>query len=507
MLGIQSLGPIAPHRTGEDALWSPAAEPTGESADESTRNLALPEVAPIERSAEAPVRGLAPGVIDERDAWVILLSITGLGPVTFGRLLSAFGSAMAIVETAAGENGPDRLLDGLDAALAGKTGTSATTETAEKAAASGPMAATGPMPMAEQASDNGEGGPVLSASTARRIADAVQAGPATLERLKTLGLEGITLEDPDYPSRLRRVEMPPPLLFVRGSRRCLDEDHVVAVVGTRRPTDKGRLIAGWIAAGLASAGACVVSGLAVGIDGVAHAATLAESGRTVAVLGGGHANLFPKSHQRLAEAIVAAGGAVISEYAPDTVPSRGTFPRRNRLVSGMSDATIVVEAGRRSGALITAGWALEQGRECFLVPGPLDSPASAGCLAFLRAFPSQARVVCGIPELLEDLGFSGGSDEDTRTGPGRRSSPAAEAPSVAPSAVLASLSDLERKLAERLASGPATADELARVTGGSPAAVLSALTLLELRGLVASGYGRYVPAGPLLTAGAGLRRR
>ncbi len=174
---------------------------------------------------------------------------------------------------------------------------------------------------------------------------------------------------------------------------------MVAVVGTRWPSDRGRLVAGWIGGALANAGASVVSGMAVGIDGVAHAASMAEGGKTVAVLGGGHAHLFPRAHERLADAIVTGGGAVVSELSPDTCPTRGTFPRRNRLVSGMSDAVVVVEAGQRSGALITAGWALEQGRECFLVPGPLGAPTSLGCLAFLRAFPGQARVVCGIPEL------------------------------------------------------------------------------------------------------------
>jgi DNA processing protein len=312
----------------------------------------------------------------------------------------------------------------------------------------------------------------------------------------------VTLEDEAYPHRLRLVDMPPPLLFVRGEPGALDLDHMVAVVGTRRPTDKGRLIAGWISGALANAGACVVSGLAVGIDGAAHAAAIGDGGRTVAVLGGGHAHLFPRSHERLADAIAAAGGAVVSEYAPDTVPSRGTFPRRNRLVSGMSDATVVVEAGRRSGALITAGWALEQGRDAYLVPGPMDAPQSAGCLAFLRAFPGQARVVCGVPELLEDLELVDGA-RGTGAPP---DAPGAAAPSAGAAAVLASLGGLERTVAERLAAGPATADELARISTASPAAILSALTLLELRGLVSAGYGRYLPAGPLLRAGAAILR-
>lgn len=271
-------------------------------------------------------------------------------------------------------------------------------------------------------------------------------------------------------------------------------------------TDKGRLIAGWIGSALARAGAVVVSGLAVGIDGAAHASVVGEGLPTVAVLGGGHARLFPKAHERLADAIVAAGGAIVAELPPETPATRGTFPRRNRLVSGLSDATVVVEAGTRSGALITAGWALEQGRECFLVPGPMDAPTSAGCHAFLRGFPTQARIVCGIPELLEDLGLDGNAEPSLYPNPNCPPRPGSVAPAASQGAVLASLGSVERALAELLMAGPATADELARGSSLSSAALLSALTLLELRGLVTSSYGRYRPTGMLARAPGPLLR-
>jgi DNA processing protein len=453
MLGVQSLGPIAPRRVSDSA--GPATATTH------------PQIAAANGEAPAAAAAASGAAMSERDAWIVLLSVEGLGPVIFGGLLEAFGSAAAVLELAGGELGPERIRDGYVGVRRGE----------------------------------GESGPgrELPAAVARRTCEAAQSGPRLLARVAALGIDAVTLEDPDYPARLRLVDMPPPLLFVRGNRHCLDMERMVAVVGTRRATDKGRLVSGWIAAGLANLGACVVSGLAVGIDGAAHAATVGAGGHTVAVLGGGHGHLFPKSHERLAEAIVSGGGAIVSEYAPDTLPSRGTFPRRNRLVSGMSDATVVVEAGRRSGALITAGWALEQGRDCFLVPGALDAPASSGCLAFLRAFPGQARVVCGVPELLEDLGLT-----DATATAGAPGTPAAELPSTSAPAVLASLSPLERDLASRLIHGPATADELVRASGASAAAVLSALTLLELRGLAGAGYGRYVPAGPLLRAGVGV---
>ena len=256
------------------------------------------------------------------------------------------------------------------------------------------------------------------------------------------------------------------------------------------------MIAGWIGSALARAGSVVVSGLAVGIDGAAHAAVVGEGLATVAVLGGGHARLFPSAHERLADAIVAAGGAVVAELAPETPSTRGTFPRRNRLISGLSDATVVVEAGRRSGALITAGWALEQGRECFLVPGPFDSPASEGCHAFLRSFPGQARVVCGIPELIEDLGLAAPAAGQAPAA-SRAGRPSSSVSGAGPGAVIASLGPVERRVAEFLAAGPATADDLARRVGLSGGAILSALTLLELRGLVVGAYGRYTPAGAL----------
>jgi DNA processing protein len=161
---------------------------------------------------------------------------------------------------------------------------------------------------------------------------------------------------------------------------------------------------------------------------------------------------------------------------------------------------VVVEAGRRSGALITASWALEQGRDCFLVPGPLDAPTSEGCHAFLRSFPGQTRVVCGIPELIEDLGLGGVGDRQNGAvdeAGDRGGRPGAAAPGAGAGAALAILAPVERSIAELLTSGPATVDDLARRSGLSGGAILSALTLLELRGLVAGSYGRYVPAGAL----------
>jgi DNA processing protein len=245
-------------------------------------------------------------------------------------------------------------------------------------------------------------------------------------------------------------------------------------------------------------GVAIVSGLALGIDGAAHDATLEAGGRTVAVLGSGHERLFPHAHRRLAQRIVATGGAIVSELPPDSMPTRGTFPRRNRVISGLADATIVVEAAARSGALITAAWAMEQGRECFAVPGSIDSAMSAGCLAFLREYPGQVRIVAGIAELIEDLGLTGRAPVEASPAPGR---PSSVAPQPTAAAILATLGPAEATVAQGLIDGSATVDDLARTSGLAIASILGTLTVLELRGLVTSGGGRYRLAGALAAAG------
>ena len=490
MLGVQSLGPVVPCRAAETA--APVAQ-------------ALPVVGPAPNVAPPQPSD----VQSERDAWVALLSVQGLGPVSFAALLAAFGSAGEVLIAATGPGGPDRLVQ----AMADSAADAA--EYPEVLPAASVFDACAAIGATDAETGRGERAarrrPVSGAELAARICEVAAGGSSVVEQVRALGLTVVTLEEPGYPDRLRLVELPPPLLFVRGSVAALSARASVAVVGTRRPTDKGRLIAGWIGSALARSGAAVISGLAVGIDGAAHAAVVAEGGTTVAVLGGGHARLFPAAHERLAGAIVEAGGAVVSELPPETAPTRGTFPRRNRLVSGLSDATVVVEAGRRSGALITAGWALEQGRECYLVPGPFDAPTSAGCHAFLRNFPGQARVVAGIAELIEDLGLEAAGP----TGVAAASYPDAgrvgSGPSSAPrragrAAVMATLGPVELALAEQLVSGPATADQLSMRTSLAAASVLSALTLLELRGLARCAYGRYSPCGALASwSGAGSR--
>jgi DNA processing protein len=260
-------------------------------------------------------------------------------------------------------------------------------------------------------------------------------------------------------------------------------------VGTRRPTAPGRALAGRIADAVATLDATIVSGLALGIDGAAHAAAVRAGAPTVAVIGGGHERLYPAAHRALASQIATAGGAIVSEFPPDTQPTRGTFPRRNRLISGLADATIVVEAGARSGALTTAAWALEQGRSLHLVPGRPDDPAVAGCLAFLREAGPEARIVAGVPELLEDLGLLAVRDRAHDAG----------------DALMAGLTRTEQAVAAHLIAGVGTVDTLVAATGARSATILGALTMLELRGLVLETFGRYRPAGALAGRGTGTR--
>ncbi|HSL97260.1 MAG TPA: DNA-processing protein DprA, partial [Candidatus Deferrimicrobiaceae bacterium] len=343
----------------------------------------------------------------------------------------------------------------------------------------------------------------LPRAVAEGIVEATGAADQILADVRRLGLRLVAAADPDFPRRLRTIDIPPPALFVRGDVAPLAADAVVAVVGTRRPSEAGRRVASRIAAALTRAGATVVSGLAVGIDGAAHAAVVAEGGRTVAFIGGGHGRLFPRAHARLAGAIVEAGGAVVSEYAPGTEPTKGTFPQRNRLISGSSDAVVVVEAGARSGALLTASWALEQGRECFVVPGPIDALASAGCLGFLRDWHGAARIVAGVPQLLDDLGLPAGAAlrPVLPTGPGGTIVSASVAPSSV-AALLVEADPAQHAVAVAMLRGATTIDELVAVTGLTVAAVLGAVTRLESRGLVDGAQGRYRVVGRLAAAPA-----
>ncbi len=397
------------------------------------------------RADDVPPTGPDP-YAPERDAWAVLASVHGLGPIGFSALLTTYGTALDVLASAAGPGAVERLA-------------------------------------ATPASEIGIRERPISERVAIAIADASQDAGRITARIRALDVRILTVEEPSYPMRLAAIAMPPHVLYLRGPHGALARDRAVAVVGTRRATAAGRATAARIATALVAADAAVVSGLAFGIDGAAHEATLRAGGTTVAVIGGGHATVGPPAHRRLGEAIIEGGGAVVSELAPDVAASRGTFPRRNRIISGLTDATVVVEAPASSGALITASWALEQGRGCFLVPGPIDSRASAGSLSFLREFAEVTHLVAGIPQLIADLGFSGERQ------PGRDALSAAST---------RELGRTERAIARELLAGHATVDELVAMTDLPVATVLAALTLLQRRGLASGAHGRYRPAGTLV---------
>jgi DNA processing protein len=236
----------------------------------------------------------------------------------------------------------------------------------------------------------------LRSGAARRKAEAELRGAGAL------GVRVVGRDEPDYPPWLRRVHSPPPVLWVRGTLLEAEGERAVAVVGARAATGLGLAFARTLARDLASAGVTVVSGLARGIDTLAHRGALDAHGRTVAVLGSGLDRLYPGENAALAAA-VAGSGAVVSEFPLGTGPWRQNFPRRNRVIAGWGRAVVVVEAGARSGALSTARAALDEGREVMAVPGHPSQPAVEGTNALLR---DGALLVRGAPDVVAELGLA-----------------------------------------------------------------------------------------------------
>lgn len=282
----------------------------------------------------------------------------------------------------------------------------------------------------------------------------------TWERLDRLGITVLTWEDAQYPRKLSEIDQPPPVLYLRG--KLLDEDNwAVAIVGTRKPTAYGRQVAGEIAGTLAQSGVTVVSGLARGIDAVAHNASLEIGGRTLAVLGSGVDQIYPPEHRQLAQNII-AHGALISDYAPGTPPDATNFPPRNRIISGLVRAVIVVEAGEKSGALITAAFAADQGREVFAVPGSIYAPLSKGTN---RLIQEGARPLLDSQELLTILKL--GPVEEFHTA---RTALPADA--------------TEKFLFELLGNEALHVDEISRRSNLPIEKISSTLVMMELKGMV-----------------------
>ncbi len=236
------------------------------------------------------------------------------------------------------------------------------------------------------------------------IAGAIRRSPeldagAEIEAAQKLGVKLIAYTDPEYPANLRPIDDAPLLLYSMGTME--ERDRIaIAMVGARNCSFYGLSQAERLAYGLARAGFCIVSGLAYGIDAAAHKAALKAGGRTIAVLGSGLKNIYPPEHVALAKQI-AEHGAVISELPLDTPPVASNFPPRNRIISGLSLGVVVVEARQASGALITARWAMEMGKEVYAVPGQINDPRSRGCHALLK---DGAKLVESIEDIVEELG-------------------------------------------------------------------------------------------------------
>ncbi len=345
---------------------------------------------------------------DEKEYWLALSRVGGIGAVRFRTLLEVFGTIEAAWHAA-----PEAL----------------------RGSGIGPAAAT-------------------ALIDGRRRIDPQQE----LARVTAAGFEALTWLDEGYPDRLREIAQPPPVLYADGQIEARDR-WAVAVVGTRKPSAYGISAARDLGRVLASNGATIVSGMARGIDAVAHQAALEAGGRTVAVLGSGLDQVYPPEHRSLALRI-RSSGAVVSDYPLGTKPDAANFPPRNRIISGLAAAVVVVEAGEGSGALITADFGAEQGRDVFAVPGSIYSRSSRGCH---RLIENGARVLIGFEDVLEALNMEAAVMADHE-------------PQRLPE------DETERSVIRCLSAEPVHVDELHALSGLPVATLTATLAMLELKG-------------------------
>lgn len=298
-----------------------------------------------------------------------------------------------------------------------------------------------------------------------------------LQRVRNAGFDLVTFNDPSYPSRLRMISDPPPYLYVKGELRK-EDGNAVAVVGSRSASEYGKRVAGELCRSLALLGFTVVSGMARGIDGTAHEAALEAGGRTIAVLGSGLDVPYPGEHEGLYHRI-SERGAVVSEFSMGTRPLAYHFPPRNRLISGLSLGVVVVEATEKSGSLITAGLALEQGREVFAVPGEVGSSRSRGTHRLIR---QGAKLVETVQDILEEiapqLSIPAGASQEK------------------PSLILPEgVSSEARRVFELVRERPLQIDEVIETSGLSPSRVSEILLDLELQGFLRQLPGKTFTVG------------
>jgi DNA processing protein len=362
-----------------------------------------------------------------REYWIALNSIDGLGPVRIRRLADAFGT-------------PEAALSAPVPLLLGKK--------------------------------------LIPPSSAEAFRDKDRLVDGARRQIGDCGKNGISVliqDDADYPAYLKEIFAPPPVIYVKGSLPAL-RDHAIAVVGTRGPTPYGVECARRLTAELCSR-AVIVSGLARGIDTAAHERCLELGGKTVAVLGCGIDRAYPPENKKLAERIC-ENGALVSEFPPGTVPEAYNFPRRNRIISGVSCGVLVVEAGEKSGALITANYALQQNRVVFAVPGPIDSPASAGTFRLIKDGAVPVRSSEDIFEHVSAVTFAP-----------LLAAPPQKIRSEAPPP--AALAEEELAVWDALTDAPARVDTIAETCGIDIPQLLGTLLNLELKGFITQTGGQH----------------
>lgn len=375
--------------------------------------------------------------MDERYWWLGLNCVPGVGSITARRLLEAFGTPMRIFRASVGE------LKGVD----------------------------------------GVGDELAQRLKYFPVEEAIEREVAACERA---GVTVCTLGDEDYPEQLESLYDPPPILYVRGTLLASD-CFSIAVVGTRQPTSYGRAMTEKLVEELAQMGFTVVSGLARGIDGLAHSTALASGGRTLAVLGHGLDQVFPSKHKGLADK-VSEQGALLTEFPFGTPPSRGNFPRRNRIISGLALGTLVVEAAGGSGSLITARLSMEQGREVFAVPGPVASGMSRGAHKLIKEGASLVESVEDVIEALP-LHIRAVMEREAVAPKSVEALPREVRPALAPK-----VSAVERELLVLIQKAPRHIDNIIEDTGMTPSAVSGLLVQMELKGFVARRPdGLYAP--------------
>jgi DNA processing protein len=390
------------------------------------QQLSLPGAEPAVRPTSGPGEGVPVGALGEVELahWVAFTCVRGIGPARFQVLLDFFGDA----------------------------------QTAWRAGREGLLAAG------------------LDARTADALVSHRKTRPEPARELDLLARHGVTalpLPDPTYPALLREIYLPPSLLYVRGAFVPADE-WAIAVVGTRKATSYGVQATHKLAGDLAQQQITIISGLAMGVDTAAHQATLAKGGRTIAVLGSGLDIIWPGENKKLAERI-AEQGALVSEFPLGTRPEPGNFPARNRIISGLSRGVLVVEAPEKSGALITARFALDQNRDVFALPGSIFSKASDGANKLIQA---GAKLVMRAEDILEELQMQQAPQQQEM----REHLPGSET---------------ERVILSLLAAAPEPlhSDEICRASGLPAAEVSSALLMMHLKGMIFDlGSMRYAKA-------------